>query len=199
LSRAALGALLLVCVLPTSAAALDAETVLTKGTWALGLQVGGGEQNNIQGHRTISGVAFVNLEPRLGYFPFEPFGKGWIKGTLEAGLEGWFQSYFEPDTATAGGLKVTLRYHALGLGTLASYVEGTAGAAGTNLKVMEIRSPFTFVLEGGVGLSYFVTSQTAINAGYRFQHLSNGHTFEPYHRGGVNSNSGVIGLTHYFK
>lgn len=197
LSRAVLGALLLAWTLPAVAAAVDAETVLTKGTWALGLQLGGGEQNNVEGHRTISGVSFVNFEPRLGYFPFEQFGKGWIKGAFETGLEGWFQYYMEPDTATAEGLKLALRYHVLGFGPLVPYIEATAGAAGTNLKVMEIRSTFTFVLEAGAGLSYFVTPHVAINAGYRFQHISNGNTSSPNR--GFNSDSGVIGLTYYFK
>jgi lipid A 3-O-deacylase len=196
LRRAPLGALLLACVVPT-AAAMDAESVLTKGTWALGLQVGGGEQNNVENHRTISGVSFVNVEPRFGYFPFEQFGKGWLKGALETGLESWFRYYLEPDTATAEGLKGALRYHVLGFGPLVPYIEATGGAAGTNLKVKEIRSTFTFVVEAGAGVSYFVTREMAINAGYRFQHLSNGHTASPNR--GVNSDSGVIGLTYYFK
>ena len=196
LRRAPLGALLLACVVPT-AAAMDAESVLTKGTWALGLQVGGGEQNNVENHRTISGVSFVNVEPRLGYFPFEQFGKGWLKGALETGLESWFRYYLEPDTATAEGLKGALRYHVLGFGPLVPYIEATGGAGGTNLKVREIRSIFTFVVEAGAGVSYFVTREMAINAGYRFQHLSNGHTASPNR--GVNSDSGVIGLTYYFK
>lgn len=197
LTRAALGALLLACALPTAAAAVDGEAVLTKGTWALGLQLGGGAQNNVENHRTISGVSFVNFEPRFGYFPFEQFGKGWLKGALETGLEAWFQYYVEPDTATAQGLKLALRYHVLGFGPLVPYIEGTAGAAGTSLKVMEIRSTFTFVLEAGAGLSYFVTPQMAINAGYRFQHISNGNISTPNR--GFNSDSGVIGLTYYFK
>lgn len=189
--------LLLVSSMPAPAAAVDAESVLTKGTWALGLQLGGGEQNNVEEKRTISGVTFVNVEPRLSYFPFEQFGKGWIKGALETGLEGWFQYYMEPNTATAEGLKLALRYHVLGFGPLAPYIEATAGAAGTNLSVKEMRSTFTFVLEAGAGLSYFVTPGVAINAGYRFQHLSNGNISRPNR--GVNSDSGVVGLTYYFK
>jgi lipid A 3-O-deacylase len=197
LTGAALAALLLGCALPAPAGAVDAEAVLTKGTWALGLQVGGGEQNNVENHRTISGISFANFEPRLGYFPFEQFGKGWIKSALETGLEGWFQYYFEPHTATAEGLKLALRYHVLGFGPLVPYLEATAGAAGTSLKVMEIRSTFTFVFEAGAGLSYFVTPELAINAGYRFQHVSNGNTSTPNR--GFNSDSGVVGVTYYFK
>ena len=192
-----LAGLMLQFCLPAPAAAVDAVEVLTKGTWATGLQLGGGAQNNVEGHRTISGVSFVNIEPRVGYFPFEQFGKGWIRGAFETGLEGWFQYYLSPEQATAEGLKIALRYHILGFGPLVPYVEGTAGAAGTSLKVMEIDSPFTFVLEAGAGFSYFVTRELAVNVGYRFQHISNGHTYD--RNRGFNSDSGVIGLTYYFK
>lgn len=197
LSRAAPAALLLACAWPAAALAVDAETVLTKGTWSAGLQIGGGSQNNVEGHGRLSGISFVNFEPRVGYIPFEQFGKGWIKGALETGLEGWFQYYLAPEQATAEGLKIALRYHILGFGPLVPYIEGTAGAAGTSLEVLEIRSTFTFVLEAGAGLSYFVAPGVAINAGYRFQHISNGNTSTPNR--GFNSDSGVIGLAYYFK
>ncbi len=72
-----------------------------------------------------------------------------------------------------------------------------AGAAGTSLKVKEIRSTFTLVFEAGAGVYVFVTPTMAINAVYRFQHISNGHTTEPNR--GFNSDSGVVGLTYYFK
>ena len=77
------------------------------------------------------------------------------------------------------------------------YLEGTAGAGGTSLNVPEIDSTFTFVLEAGAGLSYFVTDSLAVNAGYRYQHISNGHTSTPNR--GFNSDSGVVGVSFYFK
>ncbi len=48
------------------------------------------------------------------------------------------------------------------------YLEVTAGVGGSNLRVMEIRSTLNFVLEAGVGLSYFLTDDLALTAGYRF-------------------------------
>lgn len=33
-----------------------------------------------------------------------------------------------------------------------------------------------YELEAGAGVSYFVTDTVALNTGYRFQHISNGHT-----------------------
>src|SRR5258708_976471 len=76
-------------------------------------------------------------------------------------------------------------------------LERAAGAGGTRLRVPEIDSTFTFVLAAGAGLSYFVTDTVAVNAGYRFQHISNGDTSKPNR--GFNSDSGVVGVSFYFK
>ncbi|HWM80245.1 MAG TPA: acyloxyacyl hydrolase [Methylomirabilota bacterium] len=200
--RFALGLILLVLAMATSpvdAAAFDAEQEFAQGTKAFGVSFGGGVQNNYEGHRTISDISFVNFNPRLSYFFFEPFGPSILRGAFETGLEGWFQYYLSPESATAEGLKLAFRYHLLGLsvGPFVPYLEGTAGAAGTSLKVMEIDSPFTFVLEAGIGLSYFITPGLAVNVGYRFQHISNGHLYQKNR--GFNSDSGIVGLTWYFK
>jgi opacity protein-like surface antigen len=179
------------------AAAFDPEATFARGTTIFGLQVGGGAANNIEGHHYASDISFITETPRLSYLFFSPFGSGLLRSAFEPGLEGWFQQYLSPHSATAQGLKVTGRYHLIGLGRFVPYLEGTAGAGGTSLQVPEIDSTFTFVLEAGAGLSCFVTDKLAINAGYRFQHISNGHTSTPNR--GFNSDSGVVGVSYYFK
>lgn len=179
------------------AVAFDPEATFARGTTVLGLQVGGGAANNVEGHRWVSDISFITETPRLSYLFFAPFGSGLLRSAFEPGLEGWFQQYLSPHSATAQGLKVTGRYHFIGLGRFVPYLEGTAGAGGTSLRVPEINSTFTFVAEAGAGLSYFVTDALALNAGYRFQHISNGHTSNPNR--GFNSDSGVVGVSYYFK
>lgn len=179
------------------AVAFDPEATFARGTTVLGLQVGGGAANNVEGHRWVSDISFITETPRLSYLFFAPFGSGLLRSAFEPGLEGWFQQYLSPHSATAQGLKVTGRYHFIGLGRFVPYLEGTAGAGGTSLRVPEINSTFTFVAEAGAGLSYFVTDALALNAGYRFQHISNGHTSDPNR--GFNSDSGVVGVSYYFK
>ena len=199
--RVAPGALLLfaaVLAAPTVAAAFDADATFAKGTTIFGLQLGGGVENNVeQLARVHNDISFVTFEPRLSYLFFEPFGTGKLKGALETGFEGWFQYYVSPSpTSTAEGLKLALRYHFIGLGPLVPYLEVLAGAAGTNLRTNLINSDFTFVLEAGAGISYFVTPGVAINLGYRFQHISNGGTSVP--NTGFNSDSGVLGVSFFF-
>ena len=75
--RCALGLLLLllaVATAPVGAAAFDAEQEFAQGTKAIGLSFGGGAQNNVENHGRLSGISFVNFNPRLSYFFFEPFG-----------------------------------------------------------------------------------------------------------------------------
>ena len=192
-AAAALAVLALVC----PATAYDPEATFARGTTVFGLQVGGGAANNLEGHRTVSDISFLTVTPRVSYLFFNPFGSGLLRSAVEPGVEGWFQYYFSPHEATAQGLKLAVRYHLIGLGRLVPYVEGTAGAGGTSLRVREIDSTLTFVLEAGAGLSYFVTEAVALNAGYRFQHISNGHTSNPNR--GFNSDAGMGGVSFYFK
>jgi opacity protein-like surface antigen len=159
------------------------------------LQGGGGAQEFTFGGRDAD-VSFFNVTPRLSFLPFDPIGRGWLLGALETGLEGWVQSYLEPDDATAAGLKVVARYHLLGAAPLVPYVEGTFGAGGSSLEVLGHHSAFTFVLEVGGGLAYFVADRIALTAGYRFQHLSNGETSKPNRS--YNANTGTAGVSFFF-
>jgi lipid A 3-O-deacylase len=192
-------ALLAMITPPVAASAFDAEQEFAQGTKSVGLSFGGGAQNNYEGHRTITGLTFANFNPRLSYFFFEPFAPSILHGAFETGLEGWFQYYIGPKEATAEGLKLAFRYHLLGLsiGRFVPYLEANGGAAHTDLKVLEIDSPFTFVVEAGAGISYFIMPGLAVNLGYRFQHISNGHLYKKNR--GFNSDSGIVGLSWYFK
>jgi lipid A 3-O-deacylase len=194
--RALLGVLLLLGIVPGVAAAFDADSAFAVGTTIVGLQVGGGVQNNIAEDPPITGISFLNVTPRLSYLFFPPFGSGWLRSAIEPGVEGWFQYYLEPRPFTAEGLKGALRYHFIGFGPVVPYLEATAGAGGTNLNVREIRSHYTFVVEGGAGVSYFVTPDVSLNLGYRLQHISNGGFGHPNR--GVNSNTGVLGVSFRF-
>jgi lipid A 3-O-deacylase len=189
-------ALLCASLSPATAAAYDPDVTFARGTLITGLQVGGGKDFGLTSSEP-SDVSFVNVLPRVSYLFFDPFGSSWWRGALELGVEGWLQFYTEPKGATAFGLKTGARYHFIGLGRLIPYVEGLAGVGGTSLNVREIDSNFTFVLEAGAGLSFMVTDNLAINAGYRFHHLSNLGIEKP--NGGVNAHEGVVGVSMFWR
>jgi hypothetical protein len=179
------------------APAFDPEGAFARGTTIFGLQVGGGAANDIEDHRTLSDISFVNVSPRVSYLWFSPFGSGFLRSAFEPGVEGWFQYYLSPKEARAEGLKLAMRYHLIGFGRLVPYLEVNGGAGGTNLRVKEMDSTFTFVLEAGAGVSYFIRDTVALNVGYRFQHISNGHTSTPNR--GFNSDTGSGGVSFHFK
>ena len=191
-----LAALTVVLVLATRPAwAYDPSVEFARGTVMFSLQAGGGAQEFTRRGEQVD-LSFVNVTPRLSILPLEPFGPGWLRGTVETGIEGWVQQYLEPQHAIAGGLKAVARYHILSVGRLVPYVEATAGVGGSSLRVLRHHSPFTFVLEGGAGLSYFVADGVALTTGYRFQHLSNAGMKMPNRP--YDAHTGTLGISFFF-
>lgn len=180
-----------------SAEAFDPEETFKRGSWLLSAEGGYGWQADIGSHRPFTGLEFANAGIRIGLLPFGPAGPGLLRGALEIGLEPLYQRYVEPIDAYYAGLAAVVRYHFLPFGRLVPYIEGAGAAGGTDLKVPEIDSNFSFLLFGGAGLSYFVSDRMALYTGYRFQHVSNASTSSPNF--GVNSNTGVVGLSYFFE
>jgi opacity protein-like surface antigen len=193
---AVVGALVVLALGP-AADAYDAKETFIKGSIVISPEAGYGNQFNFEDKSVFSNVEFFQLGVRFGWLPFAPAGPGPLFGSFEVGLEPLYQKYVEPDHAFFGGLGVTGRYHFLSLGRFVPYVEAAAFAGGTDLKVPEIDSSFTFVLWAGAGASVFVTDRTAIYAGYRWTHISNGNTSDPNR--GIEAHTGVLGMSFFFE
>lgn len=178
------------------ALAYNAKETFKKGTFVASLEGGYGEQNNIEDKGFQSDLKFYNAGLRLAVLPFDPVLPGPLWGALEVGLEPYAQHYTTPHPADFYGLGASFRYHFLSLGGVVPYVELFGAAGGTDLQEREISSTFTFLVHGGVGLSYFVQDRTALYAGYRLQHVSNGNTARPNR--GFEANTGVVGISIYF-
>ena len=188
----------LVVLLPGSpAAAFDAPTTFAKGALVVSVEGGGGENDSVEQHRVNTELEFRNAGVRVSLLPFGAGGPGPLFGALEVGLEPFYQHYGAGLNAFYAGLAAVGRYHFLSLGRVVPYVELAASAGGTDLKIREIDSDLAFLLFGGLGASVFLTDHTALYAGYRLQHVSNGHTASPNR--GFESHTGVIGLSTYFK
>lgn len=187
-------ALVLLAAVPASA--WDEEQIFKKGTVVLSVEGGYGSQVNLEGHRVQSDIEFFLAGLRAGLLPFGPTGSGALRGAFEAGLEAIALRYTEPQGATYGGLAIATRYHFLWIDGFVPYVELGAAAGGTDLEVREIDSSFAFLLFGGVGASVFLTDDTALYAGYRLVHVSNGNTDRPNR--GFEANTGVLGLSFFF-
>jgi hypothetical protein len=192
----ALAALALL-LLGSPASAFDPHATFAKGAFVLSVEGGGGEDDSWERHRVVTHVEFWNAGVRASLLPFGAGGPGPLFGALEVGLEPFYQRYIGGLDAFYAGLAAVGRYHFLSLGRFVPYLELAAAAGGTDLNILEIDSDFAFLLFGGVGASVFVTDQTALYAGYRMQHVSNGG-LEARNRG-FESHTGVIGLSTFFK
>jgi hypothetical protein len=190
-------ALLLVLLTATTALAFDPATTFHQGAWSISPEFAYGRQFNLQDHQSFSDIEFVNAGLRLGWLPFRPAGPGPLFGAFEVGVQPIYQRYLEPHDAFYAGFGVTGRYHFLSLGRLVPYGEAAAFAGGTDLRVKEIDSDFAFLLWFGGGLSFFVSDRTAVYAGYRWSHVSNGNTDKPNR--GFEAHTGVVGVSYFFK
>ncbi|HEU4369922.1 MAG TPA: acyloxyacyl hydrolase [Methylomirabilota bacterium] len=177
--------------------AYDPTQTFMQGSIVVSPEAGYGHQFDLEGKSGFTDLDFVNMGVRIGWLPFSPGGPGPLYGSLEVGLEPLYQRYLDPVDAFFAGLGLTARYHFLGAGRLVPFLDLAAFAGGTDLKIKEIRSEFTFLLWGGAGLSYFVTDRAAVYGGYRFQHVSNGNTERPNR--GFEAHTGVLGVSLFFE
>jgi lipid A 3-O-deacylase len=190
-------ALLLVLAAASAALAFDAEQTFRQGAFVLSPEAAYGEQVNLEDKRQVTGLELMNVGVRFGFLPLSPVGPGPLRGSLEVGLEPLYQRYLDPVDAFFAGLGATVRYHFLSLGRFVPYAEAAAFAGGTDLKVREIQSDFTFLVWAGAGASFFVTDHTAVYGGYRYQHVSNGNTERPNR--GFETHTGVVGVSFFFE
>jgi hypothetical protein len=188
----------ILAVAATPASAFDAKETFRKGRFIASAEGGFGAQDNLENHRVETGLEFWNAGLRFSLLPFATFfDETPIRGALEVGLEPFYQRYTEPGSAYFAGAAAVFRYHFLALGRVVPYVELFGAAGGTDLRSREIDSDFAFLLQGGPGLSVFLTNSTAVYGGYRFQHVSNGNTSE--RNRGFEAHTGVFGLSVFFR
>lgn len=179
------------------AVAFDAGRAFERGSWIVSLEAGGGAQDNLEGGFQ-SDLDLFYAGGRLSLVPFGPVGAGTpLYGAFDVGLEPFYVHYRGPTTAFFAGLGAVGRYHFLALGRLAPFVEVGGFAGGTDLEVREIDSAFTFLLQGTLGVAYFVTDTVSVYAGYRFIHVSNGNVERPNR--GFEAHSGLAGVSFHFR
>jgi hypothetical protein len=176
--------------------AFDADAAFSRGGYVLSVEGGYGEQFDLW-NATITDLDFWNAGIRVGFLPWGVIGSGPLKGAFEIGVEPFYQRFFDPEDAFFAGLGAVARYHFLPLGRFVPYIELAAAPGGTDLRVREQRTDVVFLLFGGVGASFFVSERAALYAGYRFQHISNAGTDSPNQ--GINSHTGVVGLSLFFR
>lgn len=128
----------------------------------------------------------------------DPIGGGWYRGQVSLGLEMAYIQFQEPTLTHGIGFSPRIKYTFVAGNRIRPYVEFAGGPFWTDLsnKIPEQSSEFNFILNGGLGCSFFINSQTSINVGYRFQHISNAYTSRP--NVGLNSSLPFGGFSFYY-
>lgn len=190
--------LALVAVLTApSAQADDVVPTITVGTQEVGLTAGYLFSHRLtELHRTKQhGPAVM---PSWMMTITDPIGDSWYRGQISLGAEMVYLEFREPLVTHGIGFTPRIKYTFVALGRLRPYLEFTGGPFWTDLggRIREQANEFNFVLSGGVGVSWFLTRQLAINAGYRFHHISNAGTAFP--NLGLNASLPFGGFSFYF-
>ena len=128
----------------------------------------------------------------------DPIGNSWYQGQVSLGAEIVYIQFQEPVFSHGIGFTPRIKYTFVAEDRIRPYVEFAGGPFWNDLagNIPEQHSQFAFILTGGLGVSYFLTNQVALNAGYRFQHISNAHTSRP--NVGLNSSLPFGGFSFYF-
>ena len=175
----------------------DGSPTITVGTQEVGLTAGYMFPLHLKKNNTTEqqGVAFM---PSWMMTLTDPIGDSWYRGQISLGAELVYIQFQEPVLTHGVGFNPKIKYTFVALDRIRPYTEFAGGPFWTDLagKIPEQSSQFNFVLTAGFGIAYFLTDQAAVNAGYRFQHISNAGTDHP--NAGLNASLPFVGFSLYF-
>ena len=128
----------------------------------------------------------------------DPIGDSWYQGQISLGAEIVYIQFQEPVLSHGVGFTPKIKYTFVALDRIRPYAEFAGGPFWTDLagKIPEESSQFNFLLTAGFGIGYFLTDRAAVNAGYRYQHISNAGTSHP--NAGLNASLPFVGFSFYF-
>lgn len=177
--------------------AADVSPTITVGSQEVGLTAGYLLPHRLTTDHTTKqqGPAFM---PSWMITLTDPVGDGWYRGQVSIGAEVVYIQFQEPVLTHGIGFTPKIKYSFVALDQARPYVEFAGGPFWTDLggRIPEESSQFNFILTAGFGVSWFITPQTSLNVGYRFQHISNAGTSYP--NLGLNASLPFGGFSFYF-
>ncbi len=197
LARFLIASVLWSLMVTTGVHAAEVSPTITIGTQEVGLTAGYLLPHRLTADHTTKqkGPAFM---PSWMMTITDPVGDGWYRGQVSIGAEMVYIQFREPFLTHGIGFTPKIKYTFVTLNRIRPYAEFAGGPFWTDLagKIPEESSRFNFVLTAGIGMSYFLTDQAALNVGYRFHHISNGGTSYP--NLGLNASLPYGGFSFYF-
>lgn len=185
------------CMSAAAAGAAEVTPAVTVGTQEVSLSAGYLLPHRLTDEHTTKQKGPA-LMPSWMMTLTDPVGDGWYRGQISIGAEMVYIQFQEPILTHGIGFTPKIKYTFVALNRFRPYVEFAGGPFWTDLagKIPEESSEFNFIVTAGIGFSYFLTAQTAVNIGYRFHHISNAGT--QYPNLGLNSSLPFGGFSFYF-
>jgi lipid A 3-O-deacylase len=185
-----------VCFSSLMAGAGEPISPAAKGTQTMGLAIGPFFPIRLLPSQSSKLFGTATM-PSWSITVTDPIGSHWYRGQVSLGAELLAFGTYEPLTSYGVGITPKLQYAFVGLDRIHPYIEGGGGPIWTDLggQVPEQPGQFNVVVWGGVGAAWILTSQWALNVGYRFVHISNGGTRTP--NSGLNFGLPFVGLSYY--
>jgi len=118
------------------------------------------------------------------------------KGFTELILEPFINTVIKPDDNLEAGCAILLKYAYPATKKLYPYVLGGGGVLYMSQHTREQSTQYNFVPQIGAGVTYFIRKGLALNAEYRYRHLSNAGLEHP--NKGINVNMILIGLSLFY-
>ncbi|MBI3302116.1 MAG: acyloxyacyl hydrolase [Deltaproteobacteria bacterium] len=170
-----------------------ADLLPQPGAWAVGLRTG-------YSIGTSKHVEMVPVNLRIGYTLFK--GQKWFlpPGALEVAVEPFASVMTSIRPKNSGslelgaGLPMFSYYFNLG-NHLHPYIEGGLGVLYTDLRGYHLGGHFSFLETAGAGVTYFLNDNLALNAGWRYRHISNASLYA--HNVGLNSGIFLAGFSYF--
>jgi lipid A 3-O-deacylase len=190
----AVAALLYAALAWLSPVSAEEQSSTLIGKQTVGLVVGGMLPVHVMDTQS-SKLYGVAVHPSWQIALTDPNGSEWWSGSIALGAEAALLGITQPTGAYGVGVTPKLIYTFTSFGSLKPYIEGGGGPLWTNFdgRIPEQGSDFNFLVWGGAGASYDLSARWALNAGFRFSHISNGGTDHP--NGGVNYLLPFVGVS----
>ncbi|MGA7828125.1 MAG: acyloxyacyl hydrolase [Geobacteraceae bacterium] len=144
---------------------------------------------------TRTQVQTFDMIGRFGWFLSKEIGSGWYKGRHELLVELPLHLVVDPKLSPMTGGYLLGCWKFTSLDNWAPYVFAGGGVLYVDLGLPSMGSRLDFSYQGGTGVQYFISKDTAFSLEYRYHHISNAGTATPNEP--LNSSKILLGITFY--
>ena len=132
---------------------------------------------------------------RFGWFLSKELGSGWYQGRHELLMELPLHLVVDPKVSPMTGGYLLGSWKFTSLDTWVPYVFAGGGILYVDLGLPSMGSRLNFSYQGGTGLQYFISKDTALSLEYRYHHISNAGTATPNEP--LNSSKFLLGISFF--